>query len=161
LGLPEPHCGAAFPFTILPSETVPADFTLPDPAGQAVRFAGLKGTPVVLTFWHTWSPVAAAQLDVLEQFQKQRGERGAVVLGYTDEPPEVVRAFLQKNGLTLRTVIDQDHSVQWLYPRTPGWKAMRYEPTTVVVARDGKSAMAWPGVLSAEGLQQAMRVSGK
>jgi Ca-activated chloride channel family protein len=161
LGLPEPHCGASFPFTALPSETVPADFTLPDQAGQAVRFAELKGAPVVLTFWHTWSPVAAAQLRELEQFQKQRGARGVVVLGYTDEPPEVVRAFLQKNGLTIRTMIDRDHSVPWLYPRTPGWREMRYEPTTVVVARDGRSAMAWPGGLSAEDLQQAMRVNGK
>ena len=161
LGLPEPHCGAAFPFTALPSETIPADFTLPDQAGQAVRFAELKGSPLVLTFWHTWSPLAAEQLRELQQFQKGRGARGVVVLGYTDEPPEVVRAFLQKNGLTLRTMIDRDHSVQWLYPRTPGWREMRYEPTTVVVARDGRSAMAWPGGLSSEGLQQAMQVRGK
>ncbi|MGA9623747.1 MAG: VWA domain-containing protein, partial [Bryobacteraceae bacterium] len=161
LGIPEPRCEAAFPFTALPSETTPADFTLPDQAGQAVRFAELKGTPMLLTFWHTWSPLAAAQLRELEQFQKQRGARGVVVLGYTDEPPEVVRAFLQKNGLTLRTMIDRDHSATWLYPRTPGWREMRYEPTTVVVSRDGKSATAWPGGLSMEGLQQAMRVSGK
>jgi peroxiredoxin len=116
---------------------------------------------MVLTFWHTWSPVAAAQLRELERFQKQRGARGVVVLGYTDEPPEVVRAFLQKNGLTLRTMIDRDHSAKWLYPRTPGWRDMRYEPTTVVVARNGRIATAWPGGLSSEGLQQAMRVSGK
>jgi Ca-activated chloride channel family protein len=161
LGLPEPRCGAAFPFTALPSETIPADFTLPDQAGQLVRFAELKGAPMVLTFWHTWSPLAAVQLRELEQFQKERAARGVVVLGYTDEPPEVVRAFLQKNGLTLRTMIDRDHSAQWLYPRTPGWREMRYEPTTVVVARDGGSAMAWPGGLSSEGLKQAMRVRGK
>ena len=37
----------------LPSETTPADFTLPDQAGRAVRFAELKGSPMVLTFWHT------------------------------------------------------------------------------------------------------------
>ena len=161
LGLPEPHCEAAFPYRALPSETTPADFTLPDQTGQAVRFAELKGTAMVLTFWHTWSPVAAAQLRELERFQKQRGARGVVVLGYTDEPPEVVRAFLQKNGLTLRTMIDRDHSAKWLYPRTPGWRDMRYEPTTVVVARNGRIATAWPGGLSSEGLQQAMRVSGK
>jgi VWFA-related protein len=161
LGIPEPHCGAAFPFTSLPSETIPADFTLPDQTGQAVRFAELKGKPMVLTFWHTWSPLAAMQLRELEQFQKERGARGVVVLGYTDEPPEVVRAFLQNNGLTLRTMIDRDHSAKWLYPRTPGWREMRYEPTTVVVARRGTSATAWPGGLSTEGLQQAMRVNGK
>ena len=120
LGIPEPHCEAAFPYTALPSETTPADFTLPDQAGQAVRFAELKGTPIVLTFWHTWSPLAAAQLRELEQFQKQRGARGVVVLGYTDEPPEVVRAFLQKNGLTLRTMIDRDHSATWLCPPDAG-----------------------------------------
>ena len=160
LGLPEPRCGAAFSFPASPSETIPADFTLPDQAGQPVRFAELKGTPVMLTFWHTWSPVAAAQLRELERFQKERGAR-VVVLGYTDEPPEVVRAFLQKNGLTLRTLVDRDHSAKWLYPRTPGWRAMRFEPTTVVVVRDGKSATAWPGGLSAEGLMQAIRVSGK
>jgi peroxiredoxin len=142
----------------LPSETTPADFTLPDQAGRAVRLAELKGSPMVLTFWHTWSPLAVEQLRELEGFQKERSARGVVVLGYTDEPPEVVRAFLQKNGLTLRTMIDRDHSATWLYPRTPGWREMRYEPTTVVVARDGKSATAWPGGLSAEGLRQAMRV---
>jgi Ca-activated chloride channel family protein len=161
LGLPEPRCEAAFPREALPAETTPADFTLPDQAGQAVRFAELKGAPMVLTFWHTWSPLAVMQLRELEGFKKGRGARRVVVLGYTDEPPEVVRAFLEKNGLTLRTMIDRDHSVQWLFPRTPGWREMRYEPTTVVVARDGRSATAWPGGLSEEGLQQAMSASGK
>lgn len=161
LGIPEPHCEATFPFMALPSETTPADFTLPDQAGQAVRFAELTGTPIVLTFWHTWSPLAAVQLRELEQFQKQRAARGVVVLGYTDEPPEVVRAFLQKNGLTLRTMIDRNHSATWLYPRTPGWREMRYDPTTVVVSRDGKSATAWPGGLSMEGLRQAIQASRK
>lgn len=38
---------------------------------------------------------------------------------------------------------------------------MRYEPTTVVVTGDGAKATAWPGGLSVEALQQALRVSGK
>jgi VWFA-related protein len=156
LGVPEPHCGTAFPFAVVPSESIPADFTLPDQAGQAVRFADLKGAPMVLTFWHTWSPLAAEQLRQLERLQKDRGARGVAVLGYTDEPPEVVRAFLQNNGLTIRTMIDRDHGVKWLFLRTPGWREMRYEPTTVVVSRDGKRAMVWPGGLSAQSLYQAM-----
>lgn len=62
LGVPEPHCEATFPFMALPSETTPADFTLPDQAGQTVRFAELKGAPMVLTFWHRWSPLAVARV---------------------------------------------------------------------------------------------------
>jgi Ca-activated chloride channel family protein len=160
LGIPEPHCGAAFPFVELPSGTTLADFTLPDQNGQTVRFAELHHTPMALTFWHTWSPLAVAQLRELEKFKKERDARGVVVLGYTDEPPEVVTAFLRKNGLTLRTMIDRDHSATWLYPRTPGWSGMRYEPTTVVVARDGWSATAWPGRLSAGDLKEALWSSG-
>ena len=104
--------------------------------------------------------MAVSQLRELEGFQKERGAR-VVVLGYTDEPQEVVRAFLRKNSLTLRTIVDREHSAKWLYPRTPGWSAMRYEPTTVVVARDGQSATAWPGGLSAAGLMQAMQTIRK
>jgi len=151
LGLPEPHCGAALPFAALPSETIPADFTLPDQAGQAVRFAKLKGKPMVLTFWHTWSPLAAVQL---LHWKGSEGTRRAGWLCWVHGRAARSVRRSQKNGLTIRTMIDRDHSVKWLYPRTPGWRDMRYEPTTVVVARDGRSAMAWPGELSEEGLKQ-------
>ncbi|SPE32849.1 hypothetical protein SBA3_1920029 [Candidatus Sulfopaludibacter sp. SbA3] len=111
LGLPEPRCGNAFPYPATPTEITPADFTLPDQNGREVRFEKSKG-PVVLTFWHTWLPVAVLQLQALEKFQESRRVRGVEVLGYTDEPPEVVKEFLRKNGLTSRTLIDPDHSVQ-------------------------------------------------
>jgi len=158
LGLPEPRCGAVLSFVAAPSEVTPVDFTLPDQDGQPVRFAELKGA-VMLTFWHTWTPLAAAQLQILEKFQKSHGTGKLTVLGYTDEPPEVVRAYLKKNGLTLRTLVDPKHGVKWLYPRPPGWREIRYTPTTVVVARDRKRATAWPGGLSMEGLEQALQMN--
>jgi peroxiredoxin len=161
LGVPEPHCVDALSYVALPSETTPVDFTLPDQDGQPVRFAELKGVPIVLTFWHTWSPLAVAQLQKLEGFRNERDAQGVIVLGYTDEPPEVVRAFLRKNGRTLRTIIDRHHRAAWLYPRTPGWRDMRYEPTTIVVAKGGETATAWPGGLSVTDLKEALRVSRK
>lgn len=158
LGTPEPQCATTFAYPTLPTETTPADFTLPDQDGTMVHFASLAGR-VVLTFWHTWMPGAAAQLRALEKFPGSAGARKTQVLGYTDEPPEVVRSFLRKNGLTLRTIIDPEHSAGWLYPptphwnesfypRTPDWNGMQYAPATVIVAPDRKSATAWTGGLT-------------
>jgi Ca-activated chloride channel family protein len=160
LGSPEPRCQATLPFYTPPSEVTPADFTLPDQNGEAVRFAELKGI-VTLTFWHTWTPLAIPQIQALEKLQKSHGAARLTVLGYTDEPPEVVKAFLEKTGLTLRTIIDTAHSAKWLYPSTPGFREMRYTPTTVVVRRNKDFATAWPGGLSGEGLEQALQLTGR
>jgi peroxiredoxin len=160
LGSPEPRCQATLSLTAPPSEITPADFTLPDQNGQAVRFADLNG-PVMLTFWHSWTPLATAQIQVLEKLQKTRGAAKLTVLGYTDEPPEVVKAFLEKNGLTLRTLIDPAHSAKWLYPSTPGFREMRYTPTTVVVRGNKDFATAWPGALSMDALEQALQLTGR
>jgi VWFA-related protein len=170
LAPPEPQCANTFSYPALPTDTTPADFTLPDQDGKAVRFASLTGQ-VILTFWHTWLPRAASQLRALEQFKTGPAGRKTQVLGYTDEPPEVVRKFLRDNGLTLRTILDPDHSAKWLYPptsrwnesfyaRTPDWSGMQYAPTTVIVPPNGKSATAWSGELTAVGLERAIRISG-
>lgn len=114
LGPPEPHCADALSFIALPGETAPSAFALPDENGQTVRSTDWNG-PVTLIFWHTWSPIAIPQLQAVAEFQENPGVPGVTILGYTDEPPEVVSEFLRKNGLTLRTIIDPQHTAGWLY----------------------------------------------
>lgn len=78
---------------------------------------------------------------------------------------------LRHNGLSLRTLIDPGHTVNWLYPPSSHWdegayprrlgEGMRYAPLTIVVPENGRSATAWSGGLSVEGLEQAVDISAK
>jgi peroxiredoxin len=110
-----------------------ADFTLKDLGGNSWTLQELRGKVVVVNFWATWCPPCRKELPDLEALSRRFKEKGLVVLGITDEKPDVVNAFVARQGMTYPVLIDPDREVN---------KRFRVEgiPRTFIYDRTGKLA---------------------
>ena len=92
--------------TVDPGEAVP-DFVLEDISGARVRYADLRGGPVVLNFWATWCAPCRREMPLLETAHRTYGPRGLAIVGVTvDEPAETVRQFADSTGVTYPLWVD-------------------------------------------------------
>lgn len=57
----------------------------------------MKGNFLLVTFWNTWCPPCRRSLPIFSDFQKKFKD-DMVVIEITDEPEDVVRAFLSKRS---------------------------------------------------------------
>lgn len=71
------------------------------PEGGQVRAAELRGGPLLLNFWATWCPPCVEELPLLERFGREQQGRGWRVLALAIDQPSAVRAFLQRQPLSL------------------------------------------------------------
>jgi thiol-disulfide isomerase/thioredoxin len=70
--------------------------SFPQPDGQPLAMAGLRGQPLVLNFWATWCPPCVKEMPELDRFAKQFAARGGRVVGLAVDNPKAVREFLQR-----------------------------------------------------------------
>jgi peroxiredoxin len=106
------------------------NFTLTDLNGKSWTLKDLKGKVVMLNFWATWCPPCRKEMPDLEFIYKQFADQGLLILGVSDDEPEKVRAFIQKQGTTYPVLLDPESKVNHL---------LRIEgiPKTFVYDRDG------------------------
>jgi peroxiredoxin/outer membrane lipoprotein-sorting protein len=109
------------------------DFAGSDQSGEPVALSGFRGRVVVLAFWTTWCQECLSGLKTLDRLRAEGAEKALTVLGIGPEPPGRVQAFLDEQGLTVRTVNDRDGALARLY-------RIRALPTAIVIDRDGKVA---------------------
>jgi len=108
-----------------------ANFTLTDLNGQAWTLKDLKGKVVMLNFWATWCPPCRKEMPDLEALYKQFEPQGLVILGISDDEPEKVREFVQKQGTTYPVLLDPGSKVNELLH-------IQGIPKTFVYDREGK-----------------------
>jgi len=128
------------------------DFKLLSLDGSEVSLTGLGDKVVLLDFWATWCASCRAELPVLAKLERDWAPRGLVVLRITEEPPEIVRGFLQRNGQGFLTLVNGE-SVSFQY-RVPGI------PTLVLIDRTRKIAAYDVDVLTYNELQDRLRKVG-
>lgn len=128
------------------------DFVLSDLDGHEVRLSDLRGKPVLLDFWATWCGYCREALPSIELMHRGLEAKGLLVFGVDNEEPEIARAYLGKNGYTLRSLVDRQEEAVKLY-RLEGW------PTTVLIDREGKVAYYESG-FEPEKLRDAIRALG-
>jgi peroxiredoxin len=83
-----------------------ADFTLVDLRGRQWSLKALKGKVVLLNFWATWCPPCRKEMPDLEALGKQFEAQGLVVLSITDDDPEKVKFYIQKQNITYPVLLD-------------------------------------------------------
>ncbi|GEM_PF-449070 len=119
------------------------DFALPDLEGRRIALSDLRGKPVLLNFWATWCPPCRKEMPDLQRFHERYGDR-AVVLGINwAEEPEVVRAFLERYGVTYLNVLDRQGKAFVLY-RLTGL------PTSFWIDEEGVLRGVWYGPLKTD-----------
>lgn len=77
------------------------DFELKDLNGKTVRLQDFRGKAVALNFWTTWCVPCKTEMPWLNQFQKQYGKDGFVVVGIAmDHSSRPVKNFIAKLGVS-------------------------------------------------------------
>lgn len=122
------------------SDTVPApDFTLTDQFGNSHTLSDYQGKTVFLNFWGTWCPPCRAEMPDIQELYEEYGENtgDVIILGVAtpnvgDEgSSEEISAFLEENGYTYPTVMDENGVI------AGGSYYISAFPTTFMIDKDG------------------------
>ena len=103
------------------------DFPFEYAPGQEIALRKLKGRPVVLAFWQSWSRQCIEELRPLDAWQGKSMQDGLVVLAISDDRDAArARQVFKDNGFTMTLVSDTSRRISQLY-NTVVW------PTTVSI----------------------------
>lgn len=72
----------------------------PQPDGQPLVMAELRGAPLVLNFWATWCPPCVKEMPELDRFARQFAAQGVRVVGLAIDNPGPVREFLTRTPVS-------------------------------------------------------------
>jgi peroxiredoxin len=108
------------------------DFRLQALDGRSVSLSELRGKVVLLHFWATWCPPCVEEIPSLDRLYRSQLRDGLAVLAVSvDEGgASAVKAFLERNGLTLPVLLNPDRSV------AAGYGTFKF-PETYLVDRNG------------------------
>ena len=132
------------------------DFELESDAGETVRLADLRGTPVVLYFYpKDDTPGCTTQACGIRDAYQEFRDRGAVVLGVSPDDEASHGKFKEKFSLPFTLLADTDHRVAedyevWKERSMYGKKYMGIERSTFVIDADGNVAKELRKVKPAE-----------
>lgn len=132
-----PPGGSAAPDEEAEQEYAPApDFTLTDLDGNSHTLSDYQGEIVILNFWASWCGPCKEEMPEYDQMNRELLESGKArlltinITDGIDETEDSARAFIDKNGYTMTTLLDIDGEAANLY--------QAYSiPTTVVINREG------------------------
>ena len=118
---------------------VPAlDFTLTDQFGNTHTLDQYKGKTILLNFWGTWCGPCRSEMPDLQAVYEDYGnnEKDLVVLGVAapnlgqEGSAEDISAFLEENGYTYPTLMNEDASLFYSY-------GISSFPTTFMIDKNG------------------------
>ena len=92
-------------------------------------FSNARDEVIFLNFWATWCSPCVAELPEIQKLYEKYGDKVVFML-VTNESPEVVNAFMEKQGYLL--------PVFYMGTQPPEVLAHSSLPTTFIISRDGK-----------------------
>lgn len=126
----------------------PPNFLLVLEDGRHLSLQDLRGRPVLLNFWATWC--GPCRLEMPEIVNVAATNSDLVVLAINvQESLEQIQPFAAEFQMTLPVVSDTDGALRNLYE-------VRGMPTSVFIDREGKIFTTWPGILTADLLQEIL-----
>lgn len=153
--------GALFALAALPRLVPPAAGMVGKPApevvlpvaangriGQQMSLAELKGRPVLLDFWASWCGPCSMVAPVVDRVARRYEKKGLVVLGVNvDDPPEVIRAYATKKGLSYPMVIDAAKAASLKY-------GVEKLPSLVMIDKEGNVRAFLTGLVDEASLNE-------
>jgi len=132
-------------------------FTLKDLDGNPVSLSGLKGQPILITFWATWCVPCRDELPLIrDEYLAHRLEGLRVVaIDYGNESPDTIRAFWISLKLQPAPVLDPDGQASRAYG--VNLTLSTGLPVSVLVARDGTVSSYEPFPLTRDYLDPVLQ----
>ena len=120
--------------------------------GHPLRLTDLRGRPVVIEFWATWSGPSRTGLQRLNALQERYGGRGLMVLGLSvdEAPPQTVQASAARLGVRFPLAIADEGILDDYGP-------IRSVPTTFLISRGGRILRRIVGYVDEETLEGFIR----
>jgi thiol-disulfide isomerase/thioredoxin len=126
---------------------------LGDPAPALKIASWVKGKPIdlkagkgkhvyVIEFWATWCPPCREAIPHLTELQKKYKDKGVVIIGISEEAPDVVKPFVKEMGdkMDYTVAIDRDGAMDTAYMDAFGIDGI---PHAFIVDKQGR--IAWQG----------------
>lgn len=153
-GLPDRamYTGQIISDTVVAPEilAVAPDFALATLTGDTIRLSQARGAPVILNFWATWCGPCAVEMPILQSIFETRRATGLRILAVNlGEPKETIRRWQESHNLTYDLLVDEAQQVAALYH-------LRGQPTTYIIAPDGRIARIFFGPITADTLNTAL-----
>jgi len=115
-------------------EPLPArNFEVVDLEGNSIHLSQFRGKVILLNFWATWCGPCKKEMVPMEALYQQCKDSGFIVLAVSLDQGgvKVVKAFVEKRGLTFPVLIDTSGKAKSTYRITS-------LPTTFLIDRDGR-----------------------
>jgi thiol-disulfide isomerase/thioredoxin len=125
------------------------DFQMVLEDGQHLSLRSLQGQPVLINFWATWcGPCRLEMPEIVEQY---RANDDLVVLAVNEmEERTAIEDFVAEFQMSMPVVLDADGELRRLYE-------VRGMPTSIFIDRTGRITAVWPGILTADKLQEFLK----
>lgn len=105
------------------------NWILLDQNGQELDFSTLESKVVIVNFWATWCPPCLAEKPSFQELYQDYKDK-VEFLFVTNESPEVVQKFIDKNNYTLPIYYAKSPAPAMLYSQTL--------PSSYVIDKEGK-----------------------
>ena len=116
------------------------DWSLTLPNGKKASAADYDGKVVIVDFWATWCPPCRAEIPGFIELQKQYGEKGLVIVGFSfDRDVEVHDKWVKDQGMNYLSIFAMNEagkSVIDKFQKLIG--DIEGIPTTIVLNRKGQ-----------------------
>jgi cytochrome c biogenesis protein CcmG/thiol:disulfide interchange protein DsbE len=120
--------------------------------GRTLRSSELRGRPLVLEFWATWSAPSRASMPVLSALQARHGGRGLIVIGLCldDGPAQKVLEYARRQRLLFPVAMASETVLEDYGP-------IRSLPTAILIDRRGRIVRRIVGHLDAQTFEGFIR----
>jgi len=134
------------------------DFELLSVTGDTLKLSDLRGKTVILNFWASWCPPCKAEIPEMKKFyQKNKSNQIEIVgvnLTNTESSPDVVKNFVNNNGIMFKVLFDENGDVGDRY------RAITI-PTSYIIDKNGIIRDKYIGPMSYETMNNFISLIGK
>jgi len=107
--------GTLEPRIVNAGDTAP-NFKITTDSGKTVSVDNFGGKLLVLNFWASWCPPCVEETPSLEEFARELGPEGVVVVAVSiDRNENLYHRFIQRFGISFETARDPDANISSSY----------------------------------------------